>query len=444
MSRAPGAAPFLSFSGIAPTVGDAAIGQSILHGLSRRISLPIRAFTNKPRIFGALPELAGAELPGPLPSVPLPSMRSPAGPLRLKALARDLRQTGGARLLPSDRYTALRHALRGCAGLVFQGGPNWNDKMITRRGACERLLLLEAARHYGVPVYHVGVSCGPFAWRYPQRLWMAPLCRRALDRHDILFVRDAFSRPALDRLGVTTRIVESTDAAVFLPSAPDPAFAALEARIRAGARPRVVVSVRDYQATYPAARAGRDRVLHALARVLDDVQRDMADVFFLSTDNIRRQEKETDTAIAERVQGAMRVAGSTIVRDDVTNPAALKHLYGQFDAMISMRLHPTILALDHGVPCLLLSYDDKCQDFFARLGLSDFAVPLAAFDYDSAVRQAARLLRDEELRPRIRARYEALKAAHAADLEPMYERILGRARALSAPRAEAETMAGAT
>lgn len=436
--------PFLCFSGIAPTVGDVAIGQSILHGLASRTSLTIRAFTNKPRVFGALPELAGAELPGPLPAVPLPSMRSPAGPLRLQALARDLRRTGGASLLPRDRYAAIRNALRGCAALVFQGGPNWNDKMITRRAACERLLLLEAARHYGVPVYHVGVSCGPFAWRYPRRLWMAPLCRRALDRHDILFVRDGFSRAALDRLGVTTRIVESTDAAVFLPSAPDPAFADLEGRIRAGARPRVVVSVRDYQATYPAARAGRDRVLRTLARVLDDVQRDMADVFFLSTDNIQRQEKETDTAIAERVQGAMRVAGSIIVRDDVLNPSALKHLYGQFDAMISMRLHPTILALDHAVPCLLLSYDDKCHDFFARLGLGDFAMPLAEFDYDSAVRQVARLLRDAELRPRIRASYEALKAAHARDFEPMYEEILARARSLSAPRAGTEAMAGAT
>lgn len=432
--------PFVAFAGIAPTIGDTAIGQSILHGLNTRLGLPVRIHTTRPDVFGALPDLgAASEVTRKLPSVPLPPARSPAFPYRLYALVRDLRRTGGARLLPADAHAALRDALAGCAAVVFQGGPNWNDRMMDRRKALGRWLFLEAARHYGARIYHVGVSCGPFDWPYPQRLWMAPFCRNALNCHDILFVRDAFSRPALDRLGVTARVVDSTDAAVFLQSRPDPAFAPVEDRIRAASgRPKVVVCVRDYQPVYTSALAARDGVLTSLAAVLDDVQRELADVVFLSTDHNPRPEKKTDVAVARMVQQTMRAPGSVVIDVDIRNPAALKHIYGQFDAMISMRLHPTILALDHGVPCLLLSYDDKCHDFFASLGLGEYAVPLDRFRSGMETGRIARMLGDPDLRARIRARYGALRSAHAADYEPMYQQIASRARELTAERGRAD------
>lgn len=424
-------APFLCFSGIAPTIGDTAIGQAILQQLKRRLDLPIRVRTNRADIFGALPELGEPDRVGAkLPAVPAPPMHAPQFPFRLYALLRDLRQTGGARLLPPERYAALRDTLHGCAAVIFQGGPAWTDRMMDRRQALDRWLFLEAARHYGARTYHVGVSCGRFAWPYPERLWMAPLCRNALNRYDLLFVRDTFSRPSLDRLGVSARVVESTDAAVFLESRRDPDFGRVEERIHASPRPRVVVCVRDYQPAYPRALAARDTVLQSLARVLEHVQREQADVFFLSTDHNPRPEKQTDVEVARRVQQMMTVPGSFILDEDVRNPAGLKHIYGQFDAMISMRLHPTILALDHGVPCLLLSYDDKCRDFFASLDMQAYAVPLAEFQPARAIAQLTEMLGSTELRGGIRARYGALKAAHADDYEPMFLEISARAHDL--------------
>ena len=428
--------PFLCFSGIAPTIGDAAIGQSILHALKSRAGLPIRVLTPRPDVFGALPELDDDDqVRTALPPVPAPALRTPALPFRLHRLLADLRATGGARTLPRAVYAEIRDALRGCAAVVFQGGPNWNDRMLDRRKTLERWLFLEAARGHGCRLYHVGVSCGPFAWRYPERLWMAPLCRRALSCYDIVFVRDAFSRPALDALGAATRVVESTDAAVFLASRPDASYAAIERRIHArSGRPRLVVCARDYQPAYTEALRTRDHVLTGLARVLDHVQRDLADVFFLSTDHNPQPNKRTDVEVARILQTRMRTPGSVLLDVEVTNPSALKHLYGQFDAMVSMRLHPTILALDHGVPCLLLSYDAKCDDFFARLDLREYAVPLAAFQPEQAIGQIAGMLQDGDLRRRIAQRYGALKRAHASDWEPMFEQIAWRARQLGVVR----------
>lgn len=430
MTKSP---PFVAFAGIAPTIGDTAIGQSILHGLKTNVGVPIHVHTNRPDVFGLLPQLGADDQLRP--RVPALAPRPHAAhvlPFRLRTLLADLRRTGGRTALPPDRYAALRDVLEGCAALVFQGGPDWNDRMMDRRRVIERWLLLEAARYYGVRVYQVGVSCGPFGWRYPQRLWMAPLCRRALDRYDMLFVRDRFSRPALERLGVRARVVESTDAAVFLQAAADPRYAHVEARIRAAdGRPRVVVSVRDYQPAYPDALKARDHALTALARALDRVQRDLANVFFLSTDHNPRPDKMTDLAVAARLQEMMTTPGSVVIDEDVANPAALKHIYGQFDAMISMRLHPTILALDLGVPALLLSYDAKCTDFFRSLALEEYVVPLEAFDPEAAVLHVATMLASPGLRDDIRQRVAALRRAHAADYEPMYAQIAARAQQLS-------------
>ena len=438
-------APGICFVGIAPTIGDAAIGQSILHALKARTRLPVRVLTPRADVFGAMPELDEADcLSPPLPPIPAPALRSPALPFRLRRLLADLRATGGARTLPPAVHEPLRDALQGCAAVVLQGGPNWNDRMIDRRKALERWLLLEAARGYGCRVYHVGVSAGPFAWPLPQRLWMAPLCRRALDCYDILFVRDRFSRPALDRLGVSTRVVESTDAAVFLPAGPDPSYAEVERRIRASRRPRLVVCTRDYQPAYSDAIRVRDRVYADLAGVLDAVQRELADVFFLSTDHNAQPQKRTDVEVARDLQARMRTPGSVVIDIDVMNPSALKHLYGQFDAMLSLRLHPTILALGRSVPCLLLSYDPKCDDFFDRLGLQDYSIPLDAFDPAAAIGRIRRMLRDDALRRAIAERYEALARAHASDWDPMHEQIAWRARQLGAGRpARESTAAGA-
>jgi polysaccharide pyruvyl transferase WcaK-like protein len=231
---------------------------------------------------------------------------------------------------------------------------------------------------------------------------------------------------------VTTPAVESTDAAVFLHSRPDDAFADVERRILAqSGRPRVVVAVRDFQPAYGLSAELRSRVLGELARTLDHVQRELGDVFFLSTDHNPQSLKKTDVEIAHAVQGMMRTPGSTVIDVDIGVPSALKHIYGHFDAMVSMRLHPTILALGRGVPCLLLSYDSKCDDFFARLRLNDFMLPLATFNAPAAIERVSRMLRDRAIRDHITPQYDALRRAHADDWDPMFEQIAGRAREIA-------------
>lgn len=435
----PESRPHVCFVGIAPTVGDTGIGQSILQRIKDRLDLPVRVHTQDTEIFAALPELDDADevLPA-LPTVAPRRLHRFTLPAHVLALLRDIQRTGGARLLSPRVFQQLQQALHRCAALIFQGGPNWNDRWMTGTQALRRWLLLQVARHHGARIYHVGVSCGPFAWPWQRRLWLGPLCRAALDSHDLLIVRDRFSAPALRRLGVSAPVIASTDAAVFLTPRADPRFAAVEHRIAQVARRRVVVCLRDFQPRYPDALAARDHVLFELARVLDHVQANLGQVFFLSTDQDAQPSKQSDVQVARRLQHMMKTSGSIIIDADVRDAAALKHLYSRFDLMISMRLHPTIFALDHGVPCLLLAYDDKCRDFFASLDLQQDAVPLTDFQAEPAMVRVEQMLMDGLLPSRIRDRYGELKRRHQHDDEPMFQQIRQRAAVLDSGPASTE------
>jgi polysaccharide pyruvyl transferase WcaK-like protein len=349
--------------------------------------------------------------------------------MRLTRLFSDIRQTGGANVLPPLVFAELQYALRGCAAVILQGGPNWNDRWTGAKKALERWLFVEAARQLGVPVFHLGVSCGPFEWGLPRSLWMNEIIRRALDRHDMLVVRDRFSRPALERLGCRrVRIVESTDSAVFLTAAPNPLFAHVEERIRASRRSRIAVCVRDFQTRYGHSDKSIDVIIDRMAHLLDRVL-ETADVFFLGTDYSEQPEKLSDLAISELIVKRMKVPGAVIITDEVFDAAALKYYYGIFDGMISMRLHPTILSLSAGVPCVVISYDRKCDDFFGSLGLGDYVFSLATFEPSEVMQRVKSMIGQPALRDEIRSKYANLKQRHSNDWEPMYERIAAVAAA---------------
>src|SRR5690606_2356134 len=119
----------------------------------------------------------------------------------------------------------------------------------------------------------------PFAWSWPERLWMKRLVGTALSRFDALLVRDEFSKPAVERLTPCAEVVASTDIAVFLQAGADPRFAHVLERIeRSGSRPRVVVCTRDFQPRYGIEEPQRQSHLRRLAQLLDRVQADLADV----------------------------------------------------------------------------------------------------------------------------------------------------------------------
>lgn len=427
--------PHVAFVGLAPTVGDTAIGQSILQGLRHHVGLPIRVYTNRADIFSRLPEVGpGDEILSTLPPrIPIPSDTIAGYGVRHHRLLVDLRSTGGVNRLPPELSTALRSMFETCAGIVFQGGPHWN--WMTYERAMQRRYLLEAARFYNVAAYHVGVSCGPFDWNVPARLWMGPLFCNTLDLYNAIFVRDSFSKPSLHHIGVTTNVVDSTDAAVFLEPYADPEFHEVDDRIRRTTkRPRVAVCLRDFQPRYTAAVRHRDAALREMARLLDIVSERLADVYFLGTDHNYSKDKQTDSEIAAHVQESMGTSDSTLIDADVWNPSVLKHFYGQFDAIITMRLHPAILSLGSGVPTLVLSYDPKCSDFVERLGLGEYVIPIQKFSSQSALPMVEKMISDPHLEARIRHAYDQLKQVHAGGYEPMYRTIRERAAVLANKR----------
>lgn len=417
----------ITFVGAAPTIGDTGIGQGILQGLRARCPHRWRVYSDNAEVFAALPEIRGDdEVLGRLPYVAVPRPTDRSFLWRYPRLLNACRRSGGRGVLDESTLAAWRGAFEGSAALVLQGGPSLTDPWFDTEDMLRQRVVLALARYYGVPVFALGVGCGPFTWGWPRRAWNRPIARRVLRGFESIVARDAASASALRAMGLPpSKAVASTDAAVFLEPRHDERFASVARRIDAARRPRIAVCTRDYQSRYgipPTERAG---ILGRLARLLDSVQERVGDVFFLCTDHLVREDKETDNDVAAEVLAQMTRPGAQIIADDVANPAMLKALYGLFDAMFTMRLHPAIFAMGMGVPCQVLSYDRKCDEFFKQVGCAEDSIGIDRFDPAASFRRVASFVADPGHRERVLAGFDSLRRRHAGDWDAVYDAING-------------------
>ena len=428
--------PRILYTGISPTVGDTAIGQATLSMLKARLGLPIHAYVDRPEVFALMPELQGdadqidSSLTWKLPRLG-DGWRRRLGYLRIcRKLERGSRGEG----LPDGLRDRFATHFDGAAALVLQGGPNWADRWTDLRSVMERRLMLAAARSFGVPAYHLGVGCGPFAWSGSKSWSLTKLARHTLNLYDTIVVRDQASGPALKRLGVQTHVIESTDMAVGLTPQSDPRYTELAQQIDQSPSPKLVVCVRDFQHNYPQMKQKRADIIDAFAQALDQVTPRLGSIWFLSTDQQAYSGKATDADFAREIQAKRRGGGAVIVDQEVALPSALKDLYGRFDAMLSLRLHPTILALGQGVPSAVISYDRKCEEFFQQVGRPHAMLRPEEISVQRLVEAIDALLAEND-RSAIRSAMTTLVEAQRGALAPVFEAIGSRADAVTVKEA---------
>ena len=423
-TRNPDGGSHIYLHGAFESLAQLGTAQSILRGLHARIGLPVRVNGPRPALFRHLPDMRSCDrVSVHAPTIAAPSRRTPLFPLRLHLALRDLRETGGRRTLDRDSHAALRETLETCAAVILLRGPDWGDRRTSTAEALEHWLFLEAARHFGTPVYRFETRFGPFVWNYPRRAWMRPLVRGALDCHDMIFLQDSGSDKMLLAFGVRPKVSVTIDRAMFLVAAPNPAFAGVEARIRSGHRPKLAAFLHSVDTADLSPADFHEK----LAALLDRVQRDLADILFLGTLQRAESGSRSGEAVARDVQRRMTERGSTIVETPIHDAAALKHLLRHVDALISTRVHPALLALDHGIPCFLLSEGTTKADVLRESGLIDDPVPPHGLDVERSARWFARVMRKPALREEIRTRFARLKARHSGDLDQMYAQIIRRA-----------------
>lgn len=413
--------------------GDAAILDSLIRGLRRRLGDAVRitVLSSQAEVSARYHADLGVVFREPLARLVLRADR--AHPTRIgRALERDvLRRLSSARFAAGMALRArggraagflLTRAERELVDLyddadfiVASGG----TYLVENYAIEPRLLEFRVAMRLRAPLALFTQSMGPFGRRSAERL------RPVFEYCRLVLLRDEPSLGHLCSTGagdVHTAVV--ADAAFALGDGA--AVAAARSPATRSNRPlRVAISVRDWPffRSKSGAQGMRDVVAAFAALTEHLVTVHGAQVTFVSTCQGIPEYWKDDARPAREIVAALAARGSRTGRvsvDDVfRTPDGLIEQYRTFDLVVSMRMHAAILALAAGVPVLPVAYEPKTQHLFDRLGFGDWVLDVETVGERNLCAMCDRVL--AELPARRAALFEGVAAAmksaeHGLDL----------------------------
>ena len=361
-----------------------------------------------------------------------------------KTPERDAREFG-ATVLGRNPWALVRRFrdVRRCDLAIWGGGQLLQDDSSRVKNPYWALILAWVRRAAGVRILGASLGIGPLTTRWG-RCW----ARIALRQLDHLIARDERSaRLARDVCGERFSVEVAPDLAWFLPPLQTPA-PSTETRTEL----RVGIAVRrwfhlgrrwlPYAWRRPASGAQEnerfDQFLRNLAAALAEVGR--AHALTLQFFPMASAAWESDAELSDRV-GRLSGLPYEVLRLDGEAIDTRARL-GGCDLLLSVRMHPALLALSQAVPTAAFHHVDKVRDLMESLGLGEQCLPLAAASAPDAVPAIRALVeqtiaRRAELRARLCATLPALwqqEEIYTAALSRIMER---KGRAL--PRAARET-----
>ena len=251
----------------------------------------------------------------------------------------------GARAIGRMKLSAIQDELSR-ASLLISGGGSLLQDVTSARSPYYYLGILWMAQKAGVPTAVVAQGLGPLR-RLPARL----LARTLLNRTRAITVRDPESAEFLAQLPVTVPPIEVTADPSFLlePDASERLATWWAARIPVQ-RPVLGVALRRWQAgRSPERYQAISEALAALA------QQTGALLLFLP------MQFDQDARVAEEMAGW--TPAESRVLDFALTPREMLDAVGRCDAILAMRLHALIFAVQRDVPAFGLAYDPKVTDF---------------------------------------------------------------------------------
>ena len=280
--------------------------------------------------------------------------------------------------VPRSRRRHTRHVWRKRPGEPLAEAYSRADLMLDLSGDSYRdppggfalahhanLLASLAAR---TPYALVSQSLGPF--RAPNR----PLARYFLNRARLLYVREKRTRDLLVALGVSAdHIGLAPDVAFALPSAsPEPIWKGEAWDPDRLARPWIALSLSDLALKLGAGKSG-NVYLEEMARVSQHVRSRYGASVILVPHEINPPYYGSDDRSAGDAlfEGLGRPSWMWPIRGDY-DPARLKGLIGECDAVVAARMHAGIAGLSSGIPTLVVAWSHKYRGVMEEIGLGDF------------------------------------------------------------------------
>jgi colanic acid/amylovoran biosynthesis protein len=371
--------------------GDAAIVLGMLRGLRSQVTFSraeIVVSSSDPRFDGpsygipvipSLRALCAGVAPGPLlPELLFVLVVLPA--CLVWALAQ--RSVGVDLWLPGP----LRRVLRSYShtDLVVAAGGGY---LYTTSGTRGNLVLLSTVlsfllgRLLDKPVVLYAQSIGPFSSRI--QAW---LVRRALDRVQLIQVRERRSLTLLQGWKLRVPVVLATDAA-FLIAAESPPGPS----VCAGPASCVGVTVRHW--FRDASRQLRyEQLLAAFVDWL--IAEAKAQVVFVPQVT-HALAGDDDRAVARRVVARLRQPGGAQLVEAELRPGQVKSLCGRMRFFLGTRMHSNLFASSMGVPVLAIGYLPKTSGLMEELGLAEWTLPIDTLELSSLQAAYGRLVGHE-------------------------------------------------
>ena len=272
--------------------------------------------------------------------------------------------------LPWSDLTGLVEAARGCDLILLGGGGLLHDYWDFDPAS------VLTAEQNGISVYSGAALLAHLVQRplAVMAIGVGPLHSEAAREHTRLIfraaaaasVRDSGSQEIVTALGIEPeRVPMTADPAYRFPPPGAPPR-------EAGERPRLGVILRQWDLA-----EGDERWERAVARGLDLFLADQPmDVSFFPFQTLDAHLSD-DQVVSRRVAGMMEEGnGDVEVLPSWTTPEDAVRRIGGFDLVLTMRLHGAILAAQHGVPTVALSYDPKVASNMSLLASPELLLDL--------------------------------------------------------------------
>ncbi|MCE4027300.1 polysaccharide pyruvyl transferase family protein [Microbacterium sp. Au-Mic1] len=274
---------------------------------------------------------------------------------------------------------------------IMDGGYN-------RAEAVTRAEMLRLARRLGADARLLGFSWG----QKVDSAASAALARAA--REARLFVRDPISAERLDRAGIAA--VEAADLVFAADGEREPAD--VSAWLAQLPDPVVIVNLSGL-----------------IERRTDLVPEFVALIDRLTAEGMRvvllphcLRDADDDLAVCRRAGEAAARADRVLLVERALRPAEVRWLTARADAVVTGRMHLSILALGQGTPVVVLRTRGKVEGLARMFGLEEYTLDPAPGIGDEAGTALADLFADTTLRERIGARLPHVRALAQRQFAP--------------------------
>ena len=287
---------------------------------------------------------------------------------------RETEQSYGIKARNRFRALSVIKAVKDCDALLLGGGSLLQDRTSTR-SILYYLSMIHCAKMMGKRVILYANGIGPV-----EKSRNRKRVKRAIDRVDLVTLRDRASAEELREMGVTNPNIHVTADPVFcLDPAPDEISISLLEKAGLDANSSfVAVSVRKWP--------GSERFFKEMAAFCDYLRRTYnMEVLFLL------MQPDKDREATQKVRDAMEEP--SYVLDVPCSALELMGVLGKAKLCLAMRLHALIFAARMAVPVLGLVYDPKVENYLCELEMPS-AGDVSDFNREFAICKADELMAD--------------------------------------------------